>query len=189
MINTMTAAVPEPDDRSRRINQPWTRLTESGQFSIEQVIQAYYLSLINVAQDLIHPAMRSKITPADLVQDAILVAYARSEKLHGKSSQQLRIWLLSVLMNKYKQQRRNIKRHGEISLDELNPPSNSSSGSSNHGDQDPGSPQRDEFGGPKRNGGYRDSKRQSVASEAFRCYADEIAGRVKPRSDCISPEY
>jgi len=139
MINTTTAAVPEPDDRSRRIDQPWTRLTESGQFSIEQVIQAYYLSLINVAQDLIHPAMLSKIAPADLVQESILAAFAKSGQLHGKSSQQLKIWLLSVLMNKYKQQRRNIKRHREISLDDMNPPSSSNSGSSNHSDKNPGS--------------------------------------------------
>jgi RNA polymerase sigma factor (sigma-70 family) len=103
------------------------------------VIQAYYLSLINVAQDLIHPAMLSKIAPADLVQESILAAFAKSGQLHGKSSQQLKIWLLSVLMNKYKQQRRNIKRHGEISLDDMNPPSSSNSGSSNHSDQDPGS--------------------------------------------------
>ena len=141
MINTTTAAAPEPDDRSSRINQPWTRLTESGQFSIEQVIQAYYLSLINVAQDLIHPAMQSKIAPADLVQESILAAYAKSGQLYGKSSQQLKIWLLSILMNKYKQQRRNIKRHGEISLDDMNPPSNSNSGSSNLRDTDPVSPQ------------------------------------------------
>ena len=140
MINTTTtAAAPEPDDRSSWINQPWTRLTESGQFSIEQVIQAYYLSLINVAQDLIHPAMQSKIAPADLVQESILAAYAKSGELDGKSSQQLKIWLLSVLMNKFKQQRRNMKRHGEISLDDMNPPSNLNSGLSNH--SDPGSPQ------------------------------------------------
>jgi RNA polymerase sigma factor (sigma-70 family) len=42
-------------------------------------------------------------------------------------------------MNKYKQQRRNIKRHREISLDDMNPPSSSNSGSSNHSDKNPGS--------------------------------------------------
>jgi RNA polymerase sigma factor (sigma-70 family) len=92
-----------------------------------------------VAQDLIHPAMQSKIAPADLVQEIILIAFAKSGQLHGKSSQQLKIWLLSVLMNKYKQQRRNIKRHGEISLDDMNQLSSSNSGSSNHSDKNPGS--------------------------------------------------
>lgn len=116
MIITMPAAAPESDDKSNRINLPWSKLTESGQYSIEQVIQAYYFYLIKVAQDVIHPAVQSKLAPSDLVQESILAAFAKPEKIYGKSSQQLRAWLISVLMNKYKQQRRKILGHGEVCM-------------------------------------------------------------------------
>jgi RNA polymerase sigma factor (sigma-70 family) len=118
MIITMPDPAPESDDQSNRINLPWTKLTESGQYSIEEVIQAYYFYLIKVAHDVIHPALQSKIAPSDLVQESIVAAIAKPEMIYGKSSQQLRVWLISVMMNKYKQNRRDILAHGEVSIEQ-----------------------------------------------------------------------
>ena len=141
MIITMPAAVPELVDQTNRGYLPWSKMTESGQYSIEDVIQNYYLHLIRVAKDVIHPAIQSKLAPSDLVQESILAAFAKPEKIYGKSSQQLRAFLISVLLNKYKQHRRDINRHGEVHLYQLNQPSGSNSGSNHDDYEDRRSPQ------------------------------------------------
>ena len=65
------------------------------------MIEAHRTYLTIIAAELLRPEIRSKVSPSDLVQDSMIVAYLKFDTYRGKSVSELRNWLEGILRRKY----------------------------------------------------------------------------------------
>lgn len=65
------------------------------------MIEAHRTYLNIIAAELLRPDIRSKLSPSDLVQESMIVAYRKFESYRGKSLGELRNWLEGILRRKY----------------------------------------------------------------------------------------
>jgi RNA polymerase sigma-70 factor (ECF subfamily) len=65
------------------------------------MIEAHRTYLTIIAAELLRPEIRSKVSPSDLVQESMIVAYRKFESYRGKSLGELRNWLEGILRRKY----------------------------------------------------------------------------------------
>lgn len=101
---------------------------QSGGAELGQLLQQYrnYLTILATAQ--LDARLRRRLSPSDLVQDALLGAYRDFSQFRGGSERELLAWLRQILINclrhayetHIKASRRDLRR--EVSLDDAGQP-------------------------------------------------------------------
>jgi len=69
--------------------------------------------LTNLAAVLLCCDMRSRLCPADLVQETLIVAYFKYDRFRGESNDQFRNWLEGILRRKNSEAMRKFRRTGK----------------------------------------------------------------------------
>lgn len=82
----------------------------------DEVIQAHYFYLKNVAMKLVKPEVASEIGYSDIVMNTLLVGISKGSTFKGESEGQLRSWLVGIMKNLNRRYRRDILRRNTISL-------------------------------------------------------------------------
>jgi RNA polymerase sigma-70 factor (ECF subfamily) len=67
------------------------------QKSLGELAERYRRYLLHVANDSLNPALRAKVAPSDLVQEAMLVAHKNFPTFEGGSEAELLAWLRHIV--------------------------------------------------------------------------------------------
>jgi RNA polymerase sigma factor (sigma-70 family) len=87
--------------------------------TVVDAVLDYRKSLESLAEVLMTSQVKAKVSPSDVVQDVLFIAFLKCNHWHGKTVKELRAWLVTVLRNRCYQMYRDITRRGEVSLDGL----------------------------------------------------------------------
>lgn len=64
-------------------------------------LEAHRTYLLKVANRILKPELRPRVSPSDLVQESVVVAIRKFQSFQGKSFGQMRSWLRSILKHRY----------------------------------------------------------------------------------------
>jgi RNA polymerase sigma-70 factor (ECF subfamily) len=85
-------------DQSRRVSEELIVAARRGcQKSLGELAERYRRYLLHVANDSLNPALRAKVAPSDLVQEAMLVAHKSFPTFEGGSEAELLAWLRHIV--------------------------------------------------------------------------------------------
>lgn len=118
-----------PNTSADSSNTQWllTAARQTGGPALGQLLQRYHHYLLMLANAQLDARLRRRLSPSDLVQDALLGAYRDFQQFRGGSERELLAWLRQILINclhhayetHIKAGRRDLRR--EVSLDDVGP--------------------------------------------------------------------
>ena len=105
MKATMTPAAASEDEALALL----TAARAGDSAALGALMERYRLQLLKTATEELHPSVRPKVPPSDVVQDTFLEAYRLFERFDGVGAAMFRAWLTGILRNKARQAVRRFK--------------------------------------------------------------------------------